>query len=259
MPVINEDRRRDLVPVPRIVGMVLVIALDRAGRGVERQHRRGIEIVARPLVAHPRPAITGAPIGEIGRGIVIALDPHRPAAGLPLVAFWPSVAARLAGLRHGVSLPQRLSAFGVEGGDKSANPEFATRAADHHLAVGDEGRQRHVVAVSVILDFVFPHLLAGLRVERHQHRVRRREIDLVAVESDPAARRMEQQHVVGDRPLVAPQDIAALGVDRQHLVAGRRDEHHPVVDDRRRLMAFDNAGLQRPSWLQLPDIGRRDL
>ena len=53
---------------------------------------------------------------------------------------------------------------------------------------------------------------------------------------------MQLQHVLGDRPLETPQQIAGLGVDRQHLVARRGDEHDTVIDDRRRLMPFDLAG-----------------
>ncbi len=239
--------------------MVLVITPDGAGGDVECENRRGIEVVARPLIAHPRPAIAGAPIGDVGRGIVIAHDPHRAAARLPLVAFGPGFAARLAGRRHGICFPQRLPGPGVEGRDEAANPEFATRTADHDLTVGDQRRQCHVVAVGVVLDLGLPRLLAGLRVERHQHGVRRREIDFVAKETDPAARRMEQQHVVWDRPFVAPQKGAVFGVNRQHLISGCRDKHDSAVEDRRRLMAFDLAGLQCPGHLQPPDIGRRDL
>ena len=34
--IINEDRRRDLVPIPRVVRMVLKVAFDRAGGDVDR-------------------------------------------------------------------------------------------------------------------------------------------------------------------------------------------------------------------------------
>ena len=52
---------------------------------------------------------------------------------------------------------------------------------------------------------------------------------------------------------------AGLRVERDHLVARRRDEHHAVVDDRRRLVAVGDAGGDHPRRLQPRDVGRRDL
>src|SRR6266478_8589556 len=107
--------------------MVLEMALDLARRGVDRHGRRGIQIVARPLVAHPRPAIAGAPERKISFRIIGAGDPHRSAAGLPLVTLGPSLAARLAGRRHRVGLPRRLPGFSVERRDKAAYAKLAAR------------------------------------------------------------------------------------------------------------------------------------
>jgi len=39
--IINEHRRVDLVPIPRIVRMILEMALDIPGRGIERNCRGG--------------------------------------------------------------------------------------------------------------------------------------------------------------------------------------------------------------------------
>src|SRR5215469_336621 len=95
--------------------MVLMVALDLPGRGIDCDRRGGEEIVARALVAHPRPTIAGAPESQIGRRIVGASDPHRSAAGLPLVAIGPGLAARFAGRRHRISLPYWLARLRVEG------------------------------------------------------------------------------------------------------------------------------------------------
>src|SRR5207247_4782427 len=96
--IVDHDRRRDLVPVPGVVGMILVMTLDLAGGDVERDHRRGVEIVARPLIAEPRRGIAGAPEGEVGLGIVGAGHPDRAAAALVMVAACrPGFAAGLAG------------------------------------------------------------------------------------------------------------------------------------------------------------------
>ena len=129
--------------------MILEVALDRARGDVERDRRRRVEVVAGALVAHPRAAVAGAPEREVGLGIVGAGDPHRTAAGLPLVALRPRLAARFARRRHGVRPPRLLAGLGVKRRDEAANAHLAARCADHDLAVGDERRHRHVVPVLV--------------------------------------------------------------------------------------------------------------
>ncbi len=181
-----------------------MVALDLAGRGVEGDCRRREQIITRPLIAHPRPAIAGAPESEVGFRIVAAGDPHRAAAGLPLVAVGPGLAARLAGGWDGVGLPDRLSGLGIERRDKPTNAELSARDAHHHLAVGDERRQRHVIPIVVVLDLRTPKLLAGLGVDGHEHRIGRCEVDLIAEQPDAAVGRVQECHVLGDRPLEAP-------------------------------------------------------
>ena len=117
------------------------MTLDLAGGGVDRHSRTGVEIVAGPLVTHPRSAIAGTPEAEIGCRIVGAGDPDRSTPGLPLVTRGPSLGSRLARRRHGISLPRRFAGFGVECGNKAAHAKLAARYADHHFAVGDERGQ----------------------------------------------------------------------------------------------------------------------
>ena len=57
-PVVDEDRRRHFVPVPRLVRVVLEVALDLPGRHVDRDRRRDVEVVARrwsPIHGPPLP------------------------------------------------------------------------------------------------------------------------------------------------------------------------------------------------------------
>src|SRR5262249_37060093 len=149
--------------------------------------RRREEVVARPLIAHPRSAVAGTPEGEVRVGIVGAGHPDRSAAGLPLVALGPRLAAGLAGRRYRVGPPPLLAGLDVEGRDEAAAAELAARRADDHFAVGDERGQRHVVAVLVLLDRGRPELLAGLRIERDEHGFAGGEEHLVAVERHAAA------------------------------------------------------------------------
>src|SRR5216117_3094646 len=57
---VDEDRRRDFIPVPGFIGSVLMIALDLAGGRVDGDRRCRIEVVARALVADPRAAVSGS-------------------------------------------------------------------------------------------------------------------------------------------------------------------------------------------------------
>src|SRR5260221_955457 len=72
---VDQERRRDFIPVKAVVRGVLVIALDLAGVGVERERRVRVEIVARPGVGHPGPRVARSPVGRV-RGRII--DPGDP-------------------------------------------------------------------------------------------------------------------------------------------------------------------------------------
>ena len=176
-----------------------------------------------------------------------------------IAARRPRFASGLAGRRDRIRLPKLLAGLGIERGKEAAHAHLPARGAQQHLAIDDERRQRHVVALLVVVDFRGPDLLAGLGVERHQHRLCRGEKDLVAIKTDAAIGRMQRNHVFGERALVTPQHFAGLGFEREQLVAGRRREHHAVVHDRRRLMAFDLSGGEAPDRLQAAHILRRDV
>ena len=181
-------------------------------------------------------------------GIVVAGDPHRAAAGLPLVALRPRLAAGLAGRGHRVRPPHLLAGVGIERRDEAANAELAAGRADHHLAVGDQRRERHVVAGLVVGDLRRPDFLAGLRVERDEHGFAGGEEHLVAVERDAAARVVQRTTASGHAAAGSARARApVLRVDRDHLVARRRDEHHAVVHDRRRLVAAASRRSRTPT------------
>ncbi len=239
--------------------MVLEMALDRAGVGIDRDGRGGVEVVARALVAEPRRAVAGAPERDVALGVVGPGHPDRGAAALPGLAF-PGVVAGLAGAGDGVGLPHRLAALGVERLDEAADAELAARDADHDLAVHDQRRERHVVAFLPVGDRrALPGDLAGRGVERHHDRVLGGEVDLVAVQRDAALGVVQRAEAFGQLALVAPDQVAGLGVERQDLVVGRGDVHDAVVDDRRRLVAGIDAGRVAPDRRQVLDVVGVDL
>ena len=254
---VDQQGRRYLVPVPRVVPVILVMGLQRARLDVERDDGVRVKVVPGARVAGPRARIARAPIGESELGIEAARDPHRRATRAPRVAG-PGVVAGLAGRRHRVALPDLLARLGIERDDEAANAALAARDADHDAAACRERRDRHVVAVVVILDGLVPDDGAALRIERDDARVGRRRVDLVAVQRDAAIRRVAHADVGGHLMPIAPEEVAGLGVDREDLVERRRHEHHAVVDDRRRLMAFSRARRHRPRGRQVRDVARVD-
>src|SRR4030095_414644 len=94
--IVDQERRRHLVPVPRLVRGVLEVALDLSGGDVDRDGRRDVEVISRPLIAHPRTAVPRYPVRDVRLRIVVAGDPHGGAAGPPLIAFRPCLAAGFA-------------------------------------------------------------------------------------------------------------------------------------------------------------------
>jgi hypothetical protein len=103
--IIDQNRRRRLIPIPRFVRCVLKISFDRARCHVDCKRRSGIQIIAGPPVAHPRSAVASAPVGGVCLGIVVARDPHRTASVFPYVAPRPRLAARLARRGNRVGAP----------------------------------------------------------------------------------------------------------------------------------------------------------
>src|SRR2546427_1471210 len=95
-PDVDQEWRRDLVRVPRIVPVVLVVSLDLAGIRVKGDDGARVEIVAGVHVARPGRRIAGPPVRQVEVGIVESREPDRRSTGLPGVPR-PGVVARLTG------------------------------------------------------------------------------------------------------------------------------------------------------------------
>src|SRR6185503_15142250 len=162
---VDEQRRGDLVPVPRVVPVVLVMRAQLAGVHLERDDGARVQVVTGPRVARPRAGVAGAPVREPELRVVAAGDPHRCAAGLPRIAG-PRVVAGLAWARDRVRLPHLVAGLGVERGHEAANAALAARHAYHDLAARRERGHRHVVAGVVVGDGFVPHDGTGPRIQR---------------------------------------------------------------------------------------------
>src|SRR2546427_8464760 len=152
-----------------------------------------------------------AEIGVIGAG-----QPDGRAPALPGVAR-PGVVARLAGAGDRVGLPRGLAGLSVEGLDEAPDAELTARHAHHDLALRHERGERHVIARVVVLDLLLPGDLARLRVEGDEEAVQARQVHLVAVQRDPPARVGESLEVLGQVPLVCPEELPRLRIQRDDL------------------------------------------
>ena len=259
---LGEDQLPAGVVVVRVVRRELVVPDDLAGLRPQREHRGGVEVVARAALRGPRRGIADAPVHEIELRIIGPGDPRRAAPDLPgIVVLWPGVVALLAARGNRIAAPELLAAVGVIAVDEAAHAELGAGIADDQHAVGDERRERQGYAVLPFRHLGLPQFLAGLGVEREHVRIERRAIDAPVVErgalvGDAAA------HDAGriGRPVerVLPELLAAADIDR-HGVACIGHVHHAVVDDRLRLLAPVIVQAQAPHRHQALDGSRVDL
>src|SRR2546426_6761025 len=184
--IVEDERRVRLVPVPRLVPLVLEVALHLTRVGLDGDGGRGVKVVPRALIPEPGRSVPGAPVREAELRVIGPRQPDGAATTLPGVPG-PGVVARLAGARHRVRLPRGLAALSVKGLHEAPDTELAAGHADHDLALRHERGERHVVASVVILDLLFPGDLACLGVEGDQRAVQARHVHLVAEQNDPPA------------------------------------------------------------------------
>src|ERR1700734_175676 len=73
---VHQDRRRDFIPIPGVVRIVLKMSLDRAGGDIQSDGRGNIQVVTGARVTHPWATGADAPASEVGGGVGVAGDPH---------------------------------------------------------------------------------------------------------------------------------------------------------------------------------------
>ena len=132
---IGEHRDFVRVPVVRVVRRELIMPLQHARIGIEREQRVGVQVVARPRLAVPiRIGISRSPVQQVERGIVRAAQPRRRAAALPDVSL-PRVAAGLSRGRNRVEAPQPLARHRIVRVDESAVRVLAAGNPDDHFGL----------------------------------------------------------------------------------------------------------------------------
>ena len=147
---------------------------------------------------------------------------------------------------HRVGAPDALAALGVEGAQRASDAKFPTGVTDEDLASHSQRRQRCVAAGLEIIDRNRPGFLARGGLERHQLAIRGGHVNPVAVQSYAPIGRMQLKEALGILLHIPPKLTAGPGIECDDVIAGRGDEHTPVVDDGRRFVSVDQIRIERP-------------
>ena len=241
-------------------GRELEVPLQRAGVGVERDHRVGVEVVAGPQVRVPVGAgVADAPVGQVERRVVRRRQPHRSAAGLPRVAA-PRLVAALARPRHRVEAPQLLAGGGIERGDEAANAVLAAADADEDLVLHRERRHRDRVAQLRVADRNVPERPPTGGVDGHEMAVERAHEERRAEDGEPAVVGAAADARLGRRGVaVLPEHAPRLRVHGEHVVRTLRDVHDAVHHERRRLPGAERLVGEHPLELEVLHVAGVDL
>src|SRR5262245_26309179 len=164
---VNQDVGTGLVVVAVVVRGVLVPPRNFAGRRVEGDRARGVEIVAGAVAGViARHRIPRAPDGEIGGRVVGAGDVERAAAGLPgVVLVQPGFAAGLARRRNREGLPPHVAGLRIERRHPVAHALIAAGGADDE-GILERDRRGVELELGLIVQLLVPDDLAGLLVGR---------------------------------------------------------------------------------------------
>ena len=149
VPIDHHELTDGAVEVPGVVRQLLVIELQPAGVGIERDDRGGVEVVARPwprglpVGAGPvveRRRVARAPPHRVRLGVIGAGHPAAATTGPPRVAA-PRLHA-LVGAGHREELPDLAAAGGIDAEDRAAARPLTALGADDDLVLDQQGRTR---------------------------------------------------------------------------------------------------------------------
>ncbi len=238
-----------------------------AGLRFDGNDGRGEEVVAGAHGAvEVRARVAGGEIDQAELAIRRGCLPHRAAAALPRVGIRrPGVVPELARAGDGVERPQQLAVLRVVRLDAAADAELGAGEAGDHDAVEIERRGGEREAVLRAFGLHGPRSLAGAPVERDETTVERAEEHLVFAQGDaaigPAAAHRRDLRIESGGPL--PQDGAAHGIQREHVVGAGGEIDAAVVHQRLRrageLRAEARAvQVRAPDALELRDVAAVD-
>ena len=262
---VNEDALVRVVEIPGVVGQVLVVPLQFARIGIQRQRRIGVQRIVFHAVflgrqarhfGDPRVGLADADNVGVGFDIVAACVPGRRTVTFLNRHVVPGIAAGRAGLGDGIETPDFRAGFRVvPGHEATAGLRIAATAhALHDLAARHQRSAGVAPALGPVRGGVVPGDLAGFHVERDEMRIGGGDDQVVAKERHIAF----GKHVAaighklgGQVALVFPQQVAIGRVERLYFVGVVEDEQHAVMHDRR---DFGRAGGHRPGPCDLQAI-----
>ncbi len=166
---IGEHRLGGAVEVVAFVRNVLVMPDQLAGLGPDREHAGRVQTVGAAAIHRVvRLRVAGTPVDEVEFGVIRTVLPGRPAAVFPCVGHFlgPGFGSGLAGRGHGVAAPQFFPAFRIPAVEEAARGAVPARHPGDHHAVRHQRRDDSRVTFLEVGEFLLPHLLAGLHVER---------------------------------------------------------------------------------------------
>ena len=199
----------------------LIVPRDFAGLRTNRDHRSHPQVVAGTRFPGPRAAVAGAPVGQIEFGIVRAGDPRRGTAALVRIVLRPGRIGLFRRIRRGVAAPDFLAGLRIQANHEATHTELAAGHAAHHDAVDYAGRAGDGVAFLPFGNLGFPHLFAGLGVQRIDMRIDRGHVHLAVEQRDTAVVQAAAHHARhGCIPLdiKVPLDAARAHVHRDHAL-----------------------------------------
>ena len=250
------------VVVELVVRRELVVPLQLAGIGVERDHGAAVQIVAIAFVAVPVWSwISNTPIGEIQIRIVGTRDPNRGAAMFPRVSVRrPGLVSGFTGTRNGVEAPNFLPGFGIVGGEKAADAVFAAGSSHNDFVFHDEWSQRHRITGLRLCNSDVPQRPAALCIDcdqssidgRHEQRVAQ---DRKTAIHSPAAWPCS---LIGSMR-VSPEQPPGRSIEGDDVVWSLNGIHDPVHDQWRSFELFERSGLEDPLHFQVFHILCGDL
>ena len=255
----------------------LIVPAQLAGLHVEREQRRGVEVVAfaRGAAEH-RHGVAGVDVDEPEIDIDRRRVPHAGAALLPDLSVLrvarrrPRLVSRFARTGNRGELPQQLAGLGVERHDLAAKRPVAVGEAGEEHAAGVHRRAGNGLAGlrRRVADLRGPDQLAGALLDRGDVAVHQADKHHPVTERD--ARRIRDAEAgvqqiadVGGLETLGrlfggtpdPLAFAGLRIERVESRAGRH-EHHAVFDDRRGPRRGVAIELHRPRAAQRLDVLR---
>ena len=262
----------------------LVDPFRHTGVDIAREDGHRPAVVARALHRVPGGGVARAVVDEVQLRIIGIPAPGRAAAGLPLLAFPCIQAGILAdglaemrglfrvdqrlGIRTcGIALPGQRSVLQIVRGDPAAHAILAAGNADDNLVLDDDRGVRAGFTLAAIGHFAIlyrPDELAGLGVERRDHRVGLIEDDLAVAIGNATIDRIAAHDSDDFRillGLIFPENPAVIvEVQRIHDVGEWRMNIHDVANHQRSaFVAAQHASGEGPLDLQVLHIVLVDL